>query len=142
MYSRDAGNVRRLRLGPLAAALSLTVVACGSTSVSPTSMGSNTAAGQGATGGGVAPGTGSATLTWTPVTQNTDGTPLTDLAGYKIQYGNSPTEMNTVIVLTDPDETASLVANLSSGTWYFTVAAYTSGGVDGLPSNVAQKTIP
>jgi hypothetical protein len=142
MCPRHPESVRRLRLGLLAATLSLAVIGCGSTSVFPTSTGSPNAAGQGAPGGSGAPGTGSATLTWTPVTQNTDGTLLTNLAGYKIHYGASPGELNTVVVLADPQQTTSLVDNLTPGTWYFTVAAYTSSGVDGLPSNVAQKTIP
>jgi hypothetical protein len=30
---------------------------------------------------------GQATLSWDPPTTNVDGTPLTDLAGYKVYYG-------------------------------------------------------
>src|SRR5690606_15160435 len=37
-----------------------------------------------------ASGSGSARLSWTPPTENLDGSALTDLAGYVIQYGNSP----------------------------------------------------
>jgi ABC-type glycerol-3-phosphate transport system substrate-binding protein len=33
--------------------------------------------------------TNSATLTWDAPTTNVDGTPLTDLAGYKVYYGTS-----------------------------------------------------
>ena len=32
---------------------------------------------------------GSATLSWTPPTQNMDGTPLTNLAGYRVYWGTS-----------------------------------------------------
>ncbi len=32
---------------------------------------------------------GDATLSWDPPTTNADGTPLTDLAGYRIYYGTS-----------------------------------------------------
>jgi hypothetical protein len=87
-------------------------------------------------------GFGTASLSWTPVTTDTSGTPLADLAGYKIYYGTSPTDVNTPILVPDPSATAYLVANLPSGTWYFAVAAYTTGGVDGVRSNVASKTIP
>ena len=38
--------------------------------------------------------------------------------------------------------TAYVVTNLSSGTWYFGVTAYTSGGTEGDMSNVGIKTIP
>src|SRR4029453_5899928 len=34
-------------------------------------------------------GNGSATLSWTPPTRNTDGTTLTNLPGYRIYYGTS-----------------------------------------------------
>jgi hypothetical protein len=84
---------------------------------------------------------GTAALTWTPVTQNTNGSVLTNLAGYRIHYGNSPSAMNTVVVLSNPSLTTYLVSNLSAGTWYFGVAAYTTNGVEGEVSNVGSKTI-
>ncbi len=37
----------------------------------------------------VATSPGTATLSWTPPTQNTDGSPLTDLAGYRVYWGTS-----------------------------------------------------
>jgi hypothetical protein len=83
---------------------------------------------------------GSATLSWTAVTANTDGTTLKDLAGYKVHYGPSP-RMSTVVVLSDPRQTRYIVSDLPSGTWYFAVAAYTSSGIEGVWSNVASKTI-
>jgi hypothetical protein len=85
---------------------------------------------------------GSATLTWTPVTENTNGTVLTNLAGYYVHYGTSPNSMNTVVQLNNPSLTSYVVSNLSSGTWYFGVAAYTSTGTEGIVSNVGSKTIP
>ena len=36
-----------------------------------------------------APPTGTVTLSWTPPTTNSDGSPLTDLAGYRIVYGTA-----------------------------------------------------
>jgi hypothetical protein len=33
---------------------------------------------------------GVATLSWNPVTTNSDGTPITDLAGYRILHGTAP----------------------------------------------------
>lgn len=85
--------------------------------------------------------TGSATLNWSPVTQNTDGTILTDLAGYTVYYGASPAALNTSVVLSDPNQSTYIVAPLTSGTWYFAVSAYTTRGVQGQLSNVAAKTI-
>ena len=37
----------------------------------------------------VATATGSATLSWVPPTQNSDGSPLTNLASYRVYYGTS-----------------------------------------------------
>jgi hypothetical protein len=84
---------------------------------------------------------GSATLTWTAVTENTNGTPLTGLAGYKVFYGTSQNALNTSVTLANPSLTTYTVTNLSSGTWYFAVAAYTSSGTQGVLSNVGSKTI-
>jgi len=85
---------------------------------------------------------GSATLTWTPVTQNTNGTVLTDLAGYKVYWGTSAGNMSQTVTLANPSLTTYAVTNLSSGTWYFGVAAYASDGTQGMMSNVGSKTIP
>lgn len=84
---------------------------------------------------------GSATLNWTAVTQNTNGTALTDLAGYKIYYGTSASAMDTVVTISNPTVNTYLVSNLSSGTWYFGVAAYASDGSQSAISNVGTKTI-
>jgi hypothetical protein len=85
---------------------------------------------------------GSADLTWTPVTSNTNGSVLTDLAGYRIHYGTSAKAMSTVVTLANPSLTTYLVSNLSSGTWYFGLTAYASNGTESTLSNIGQKTIP
>jgi hypothetical protein len=85
---------------------------------------------------------GTADLTWTPVTSNTNGSVLTDLAGYRVHYGTSANAMNTVVALANPSLTTYLVTNLSSGTWYFGVAAYASDGTESTVSNIGHKTIP
>src|SRR5499427_4741428 len=41
--------------------------------------------------------TGSATVSLSPPTQNTDGSPLTDLAGVTIYYGTSPTNLSQTV---------------------------------------------
>ncbi len=85
---------------------------------------------------------GSATLSWTPPTQNTDGSALGNLSGYRIYYGNSPTTLGNTIQLTNPGLTSYVVGNLTSGTYYFAIAAYTSAGAESVLSNVSSKTIP
>jgi hypothetical protein len=85
--------------------------------------------------------TGSATLSWTVPTQNTDGTPITDLAGYHIYYGTSAGALTTTVTIANPTETTYLVNGLAPGTYYFAIVAYNSAGVDSPQSNMASKTI-
>jgi hypothetical protein len=122
-------NNERLSFRILVIALALSVAACGQ--VNPSASGN--AAAQAANG--------TAALNWSPVTQNTDGSELTDLAGYLVFYGTSPGAMSTLVTLSDPNQTSYVVANLSAGTWYFSVAAYTSSGIQGEMSNVVSKSI-
>jgi hypothetical protein len=89
----------------------------------------------------IAVAAGSASLSWTAPTQNTNGTPLTDLAGYTIYYGTSPSEMTQTIQVADPSATSYVVGNLSAGTYYFAVAAYTSTATQSVQSSVGSETI-
>ncbi len=84
---------------------------------------------------------GTAQLTWVAPTNNTDGTPLTDLAGYTISFGLSPTSLSQSVNVTDPSATTYTVTGLSPGTWYFEISAYSSAGTQSAPSNTANKTI-
>jgi Putative Ig domain len=85
--------------------------------------------------------TGSATLSWTPPTQNTNGTALTDLAGYTIYYGTSPSELTQTIQVPNPSATGYEVGNLTAGTYYFSVAAYTTVGTQSAQSSAGSKAI-
>ena len=86
---------------------------------------------------------GSATLTWMPPTENTDGSPLTDLAGYVVYWGNAPGNYQNSVTLNNPGLTSYLVENLASGmTHYFSTTALNSTGLESNYSNVASKTIP
>ena len=87
------------------------------------------------------PSTGSAALSWAPPTQNTDGSALTDLAGFRIRYGTSSSSLNQLIEIATPGVAAYVVTNLDSGTWYFAVEAYNERGVTSSPSGVARMTI-
>ncbi|HEU4654425.1 MAG TPA: putative Ig domain-containing protein [Steroidobacteraceae bacterium] len=84
---------------------------------------------------------GSATLSWLPPTQNTDGSTLTDLAGFQVLYGQSPSDLSESVKLTNPSLNSYVVENLTPGTWYFTVVALNSAGVTSPLSNLASKTI-
>src|SRR3990170_1669525 len=83
---------------------------------------------------------GEAVLTWDPPTTNTDGTPLTDLAGYKIHYGTTSGNYTTVIDV--GNVTTYTVTNLTNNvTYYFATTAYDSSGNESGYSNEVSKTI-
>jgi hypothetical protein len=86
-----------------------------------------------------APGT--VTLTWIAPTGNTNGTPLTDLAGYHIHYGTTQGSLTKVIDLAGTATTEYEVAGLAPGTYYFTVSAYTAMGTESAESDIGNKTI-
>jgi hypothetical protein len=76
-------------------------------------------------------GAGAVTLTWMPPTQNADGTPLTDLAGYKIYVGSNAEQYDVrEIRLDNPGLTTYVVSNLEPGTYYFAATAFNSTGVE------------
>jgi hypothetical protein len=84
---------------------------------------------------------GTATLSWMPPTTNSDGTVLTNLAGYEVRYGQDADELSNKVSLTNASLSIYMVENLSAGTWYFAVLAVNSSGVTSSFSNVASKTI-
>jgi hypothetical protein len=89
---------------------------------------------------------GEAILNWTAPTQNTDGTPLTDLAGFKIYLGTTQGGPYPVSIdVADPTATSFTVPNLTEGTtYYFVSTAYNSADPvqESDFSNEATKTIP
>jgi Putative Ig domain len=90
------------------------------------------------------PATGStstASLSWSAPTRNEDGSPLTDLAGYRIHYGTSASDLGQRIDVGDPATTSAVVQNLTPGTWFFAISAYTQAGVESSHSQVASKVI-
>lgn len=87
------------------------------------------------------PASGNATLSWQAPTTDTNGAPLTDLAGYRIYYGTSATDLSDTIQLTSVGLQTYVIQNLASGTWYFAVTAVASTGVESTLSVVVSKTI-
>ena len=86
-------------------------------------------------------GFSSATLSWTPPTQNEDDSPLTDLAGYKIYYGNESGNYQTSIQIDNPGITIYVVENLTPNTYYFVMTAINSSGVESRYSNEASRQV-
>ena len=94
----------------------------------------------GGNGGNNASGT--AALSWTVPTQNTDGTPLTDLAGYWIYYGRSAVGLVRLTQINSPLTTQYLASALASGTHFFAISAYNSAGAESPLTSVGSKIVP
>lgn len=90
----------------------------------------------------VAAPTTSATISWTPPTQNTDGTALTNLAGYRLVYGTSAAALSNTIEVPNPAAKSYVIEQLSPATYFFAVKAYTTAGIESANSNVASKSLP
>jgi len=86
-------------------------------------------------------GTGAATLSWTPPTRNTDGSTLTNLAGYRISYGTSATSLDKTVQVASPGITSCLVEGLTPGTWYFSIKSYNSTGAESLSTTPVSGTV-
>ena len=85
---------------------------------------------------------GSATVSWSAPTQNTDGSALTNLAGFNIYYGTSAGNLSQSVQIANPGLTTYALGNLAPGAWYFAVNAYTAAGAESALSSIASKTIP
>jgi hypothetical protein len=84
---------------------------------------------------------GTAELSWSAPTQNTDGSSLSNLAGFRVAYGRSQSALSQTVVINNPSVSTYTVENLTSGTWYFAVSAFTSGGAESDRSTIGSKAI-
>ena len=82
------------------------------------------------------------TVSWSPPTENTDGTPLIDLAGYKLYYGTASGDYTTTIDIGSPGVSTWLIADLAAATYYVVATAYNIAGIESDYSNEAQKVVP
>lgn len=86
-------------------------------------------------------GGGTATVNWVAPTTNTNGTVLRDLAGFKVLFGNSASNLNQTKTVNGATVTSTTITALGAGTWYFSVRAFNNAQMESDNSNVAQKTI-
>jgi hypothetical protein len=84
---------------------------------------------------------GAATLSWAAPDQNTDGSALTNLAGYRIYYGTSADALDQVIDIPSVGITTYVLDDLTAGTYYFSIRAYNAVGAESALSNVVSDTI-
>jgi hypothetical protein len=74
-------------------------------------------------------------------TEREDGSPLSGLAGFRLQWGQSPGRYAHSLDVSDPTATTAVLRQLAAGTWYIVATAYDSTGVESRPSEVLEATI-
>jgi hypothetical protein len=84
------------------------------------------------------PATGSAALSWTAPSKNTDGSALTTVTGYKVYHGTNPNALTDVVQVTGTSYTFN---GLASGTHYFAVSTL-AGVAESAQSAIGNKVIP
>lgn len=84
-----------------------------------------------------------ACLDWTPPTTNTDGSTLTNLAGFKIYFSKSQlfTSGVSIVTINNPGQAHQNLNKLPAGTWYFRITAFNSEGRESAFSGTASKLI-
>jgi hypothetical protein len=82
-------------------------------------------------------------LSWTAPLEREDNQPisLSDIAGYKIYYGNTEGNYDKSIDINDGIAEGHTVENLASGTYYFVVTTYDTDGRESRYSTVVQVAI-
>jgi hypothetical protein len=70
-----------------------------------------------------------------------DGSPLDDLAGYRILYGRSDDDLDKSVLIDSATTTSYEFNTLSRGIWYFSVVAVSACGLEGPPTSISSKSI-
>lgn len=84
---------------------------------------------------------GVAALRWELPPSKMDGSPLDDLAGYRILYGQHSDDLDKSVFISDPATTSYQIDSLANGVWYFAVVAVSASGLEGPPTTIASKSI-
>jgi hypothetical protein len=83
----------------------------------------------------------STTLSWTAPTENASGSPLTDLAGYKLYWGTGSGVYTNSVTINNPSISTYVVDNLAPGRYEFVATSFNSAGEESAYSNPAWKEI-
>ena len=81
------------------------------------------------------------TFGWQAPTENSNGTPITNLAGYKIHYGTASQQYTQVAEVSNPSLSRYVMDSLPSGTYYFAITAYNSQGIESALSGEVSTTL-
>jgi hypothetical protein len=81
------------------------------------------------------------TLEWQAPTENTDGSTLSDLHGYKIHYGTQSQAYSATISISNPSVTRYVLDSLQPGKYYIALSAYNGTGHESPLSNEVSTTL-
>jgi len=83
----------------------------------------------------------SISLSWTPPTQNTDGSALTDLSGYILYYGTSSDKLDQSISLSNPGLASYTIDGslLNGQKYYVSLVAVNSLGIPSPHSKIVSN---
>jgi hypothetical protein len=121
------------------AALGFALSACGGGSSG--AVGSSAATASASATDPPAASSNAVTLNWTPPTENVNGTPLTNLAGYNIHYGTASGDYTQTISVSTAGIATYVVDDLTPGTYYFAVGAVNSQGTESPVSSEVSATV-
>lgn len=78
---------------------------------------------------------------WAPPTKYDDGSVLTDLSGYRIEFGLG--KFDKAITLTNPGLTCYTILGLTPGTWSIRMFSLSTGHGESVPSStVTARVLP
>jgi hypothetical protein len=83
-------------------------------------------------------GTNSVMVSWLAPTENEDGSPLTNLAGYRIRFGQQSGNYTSTINVDNPGLASYVISGLAAGTYYLVLSAVNTSGAESSYSNEAQ----
>jgi hypothetical protein len=145
MMFRGVGSPRIARVA-IAALICAGLAACngsGSSTAGSSAASASTSTSASSTASTASPAAKSVTLSWSPPTQNSDGSSLSNLAGYTLHYGTSSEDYTGSIEITNPTATSYVVdgSNFPPGTYYFAISAYNAQQVSSSLSGEISVTV-
>lgn len=84
---------------------------------------------------------GTVTVAWSPPTQNEDGSPLSDLSGYRIHYGAESQNYTDSVAVKNPGLTRFVLEQLPPGTHFIAMTAYNAAGAESEFSREVKITV-
>src|SRR5262249_12878780 len=74
--------------------------------------------------------TSNVSVSWTPPTQNADGSTLTDLKGYRIHYGTQAKDYTDAVAVNNAGLTRYELSSLPKGKVYIAMTSVTASGAE------------